>query len=112
MNRFKFTISVIMASCLFLLACATQVSANTSVLTTSTTATPNLQQHMLMQLRSNPNLKLTNLQVHIVDNKAQLAGYAETGFQRALAQKFVESTDGLIGIENKIQVKAQNTQLN
>ena len=63
MNRFKLTVVLISLSCLFLLACATKVSANTSVLTSSTSAQPRLQQYALQKLTSNPNFTISNLQV-------------------------------------------------
>ncbi|KPM85487.1 MULTISPECIES: BON domain-containing protein [Pseudoalteromonas] len=108
MSRFKLTIVITLLSCIFLLACATNVSANTSVLTTSTSAQPRLQQMALKKLTNNPNFKIKHLQVIIDGNTVELKGIAETGFQRALAQKFLEHSHGVTQIRNNLKVNALN----
>lgn len=106
MNRFKLTISLVSLCCVFLLACATQVTAATStIMISSVSPQPTLQQNIINKLRNNPNLNLSQLQVHVDGNKVALYGQAETGFERALAQKFLENTQGVAIIENKMQVK-------
>ncbi|MDQ9093016.1 BON domain-containing protein [Pseudoalteromonas haloplanktis] len=106
MNRFKLTVSLVSLCCVFLLACATQVSAATStIMISSVSPQPTLQQAIIDKLRRNPNLNLTQLQVHIDGNKIALYGQAATGFERALAQKFLENTQGIAIIENKMQVR-------
>ena len=106
MNRFKQTVLLVSLCCIFLLACATQVSAATSTIMVSSASTqPTLQQFAVNKLRTNPNLKISQLQVHVKGNKIALYGIAETGFERALAQKFLENTQGIAIIENKMQVR-------
>ncbi|MAD05426.1 BON domain-containing protein [Pseudoalteromonas shioyasakiensis] len=108
MSRFKLTIALTLLSCLFLLACATTVSANTSVLTTSTSAQPRLQQMALQKLTSNPNFQIENLQVIVDGDTVELKGITETGFQRALAQKFLEHSQGVMQIKNNLKVSKLN----
>ncbi|MEI8644693.1 BON domain-containing protein [Pseudoalteromonas sp. Hal040] len=108
MSRFKLTVVLTSLSCLFLLACATNVSANTSVLTTSTSAQPRLQQMALQKLTSNPNFRIENLQVIVDGDTVELKGIAETGFQRALAQKFLEHSQGVMQIKNNLKVSKLN----
>lgn len=106
MNRFKLTVSLVSLSCVFLLACAMQVSAATStIMVSSVSPQPTLQQTIIHKLRSNPNLNLSQLQVHVHGNKVALYGQVGTGFERALAQKFLENTHGIAVIENKMQVR-------
>ena len=105
MNRFKSTIALVLFCCLFLLACATKVSAATSLAVVSSVATvPNLQQTITNTLRTNPNFVLNNIRVQVKDGEVDLYGTAQTGFQRALAQKFLENMDGVKIIRNKISV--------
>ena len=92
MNRFKLTVVLTSFCCIFFLACATQVSANTSVLTTSIGSTR--QQLALHKLMSNPNFSIENLQV-IVGDTIELYGSTETGFKRALLTKFLEHSQGV-----------------
>lgn len=104
MSRFKLSVIVTLFSCLFLLACATQVSANTHVLTTSTSAQPRLQQVALKKLTNNRNFKIENLQVIVNGDTIELLGSTETGFQRALAQKFLEHSQGVRHVKNNLKV--------
>jgi len=105
MNRFKLTIALVSFCCLFLLACATKVSAATNLAVVSSVATqPNLQQTITNTLRTNPNLALSDIRVQVEDGEVDLYGEAQTGFQRALAQKFLENMDGVKIIRNKISV--------
>ena len=105
MNRFKLTIALVSFCCLFLLACATKVSAATSMAVVSSVATqPNLQQAITNTLRTNPNLALSDIRVQVKNGEVDLYGKAQTGFQRALAQKFLENMDGVKIIRNKISV--------
>ena len=108
MNRFKLTVVLISLSCLFLLACATKVSANTSVLTSSTSAQPRLQQYALQKLTSNPNFTISNLQVIVEGDTVELIGSTKTGFQRALAQKFLEHNRGIRKVKNNLKVSSQD----
>lgn len=106
MDRFKLTVSLVSLCCVFLLACATQVSAATStIMISSVSPQPTLQQTIIDKLRSNPNLNLSQLRVHVDGNKVAIYGLTETGFERALAQKFLENTQGVAIIENKMQVR-------
>ncbi|MEM5547906.1 BON domain-containing protein [Pseudoalteromonas fuliginea] len=105
MNRFKLTIALVSFCCLFLLACATKVSAATNMAVVSSVATqPNLQQAITNTLRTNPNLALSDIHVQVKNGEVDLYGEAQTGFQRALAQKFLENMDGVKIIRNKISV--------
>jgi osmotically-inducible protein OsmY len=65
---------------------------------------PNLQQSITHTLRTNPNLVLTRIRVQVKNGVVDLYGEAQTGFQRALAQKFLENMDGVKVIRNKISV--------
>ena len=104
MNRFKLTMSLV--CCIFSLACTIQVSAATStIMISSVSPQPTLQQTIIHKLRSNPNLNLSQLRVHVDGNKVAIYGLTETGFERALAQKFLENTQGVAIIENKMQVR-------
>ncbi|MCF7517162.1 MULTISPECIES: hypothetical protein [Pseudoalteromonas] len=109
MNRFKLTVVLTSFCCIFLLACATQVSANTSVLTTSTSAQPRLQQLALHKLMSNPNFSIENLQVIVNGDTIELYGSTETGFKRALAQKFLEHSQGVSRVKNNLKVSQSDT---
>ena len=105
MNRFKLTIALVSFCCLFLLACATKVSAATNMAVVSSVATqPNLQQTITNTLRTNPNLALSDIRVQVKNGEVDLYGEAQTGFQRSLAQKFLENMDGVKIIRNKISV--------
>ena len=105
MSRIKFTIGFISFCCLFLLVSAFKVSAATHLAVVSSVATqPNLQQSITHELRTNPNLKLEKLNVHVNDGDVELKGEANNGFERALAQKFLENMDGVKIIRNKISV--------
>lgn len=105
MNRLKLTIALVSFCCLFLLACATKVSAATHLAVVSSVATqPNLQQTITSTLRTNPNFALSNIRVQVKDGEVILHGQAQTGFERALAQKFLENMDGVKTIRNKISV--------
>ncbi|WP_372762034.1 BON domain-containing protein [Pseudoalteromonas sp.] len=106
MNRFKLTISFVSFCCLFLLACATKVSAATNLAVVSSVATQaNLQQAITHTLRTNPNLTLNNIRVQVKNGEVDLFGNAPTGFQRALAQKFLENIEGITVIRNKISIQ-------
>jgi osmotically-inducible protein OsmY len=106
MNRFKLTIALVSFCCLFLLACATKVSAATNLAVISSVATqPNLQQSITHTLRSNPNLTLNDIRVQVKNGEVDLYAKAPTGFQRALAQKFLENIDGVKVIHNKIIIR-------
>jgi osmotically-inducible protein OsmY len=77
----------------------------TSLAVVSSVATvPNLQQTITNTLRTNPNFVLSNIRVQVKDGEVDLYGTAQTGFQRALAQKFLENMDGVKIIRNKISV--------
>ena len=103
MSRTKFTISCISFCCLFLFASAFNVSAATHLAVVSSVAThSNLQQSITHELRTNPNLKLEKLNVHVNDGDVELKGEASNGFERALAQKFLENMDGVKRIKNNI----------
>ncbi|GAA61135.1 hypothetical protein P20652_3009 [Pseudoalteromonas sp. BSi20652] len=65
---------------------------------------PNLQQTITSTLRTNPNFALSNIRVVVKDGEVELYGQAQTGFERALAQKFLENMDGVKIIRNKISV--------
>jgi len=105
MKRFKLTIALVSFCCLFLLACATKVSAATNIAIISSVASqPNLQQSITHTLRTNPNFKLSDIRVQVKNGEVDLYGKAQTGFQRALAQKFLENMDGVKIIRNKISV--------
>jgi len=65
---------------------------------------PNLQQSITHELRTNPNLELENLNVQVENGDVELKGKANNGFERALAQKFLENMDGVKVIRNKISV--------
>ncbi|MDP2636070.1 MAG: BON domain-containing protein [Pseudoalteromonas sp.] len=107
MNRFKLTVSLISFCCIFLLACTTQVmAAPSNIMISSATTQPTLQQLAVNKLSTNPNLHLSQLNVVISKDKIELNGFARTGFERALAQKFLENTQGIKIIENKIKIKA------
>lgn len=96
-------------SCLFLLACATQVSAAASSIAVSSASTqPNLQQAITSTLRSNPNFSLSQIQVIVDGGVIKLYGSAKNGYQRALAQKFIENMPGVKIIENKVHVKTND----
>ena len=105
MSRIKFTIGFISFCCLFLLVSAFKVSAATHLAVVSSVATqPNLQQSITHELRTNPNLELENLNVQVENGDVELNGKANNGFERALAQKFLENMDGVKVIRNKISV--------
>ncbi|MCQ8877469.1 BON domain-containing protein [Pseudoalteromonas shioyasakiensis] len=109
MNRFKLTVSLISLCCVFLLACATQVSAApSSIMVSSASTQPNLQQLAVKKLYNNPNLNLSALNVIVTDNKIKLQGIASNGFERALAQKFLENTQGIEIIENKMKIAGED----
>jgi len=72
----------------------------------SATTQPTLQQLTVIKLSTNPNLHLSQLNLVITKDKIELNGVAQTGFERALAQKFIENTQGIKIIENKIKIKA------
>ncbi|OUS71278.1 BON domain-containing protein [Pseudoalteromonas sp. A601] len=108
MNRFKLTVSLISLSCVFLLACATQVSAApSSIMVSSASTQPTLQQLTVNKLLNNPNLNLSQLNLTVIGNKIELNGIASNGFERALAQKFIENTQGIEIIENKMLVELE-----
>ena len=105
MSRIKFTIGFISFCCLFLLVSAFKVSAATHLAGVSSVATqPNLQQSITHELRTNPNWELENLNVRVNNGDVELKGEAKNGFERALAQKFLENMDGVKIIHNKISV--------
>ncbi|MBQ4832805.1 BON domain-containing protein [Pseudoalteromonas sp. MMG010] len=105
MNRFKLTIALISFCCLFLLACATKVSAATNLAVISSVATqPTLQNSITYVLRNNPNLALSDIRVEVKNGEVNLYGKAKNGFQRALAEKFLENMDGIKVIHNKVSV--------
>jgi osmotically-inducible protein OsmY len=105
MNRFKLTIALVSFCCVFLLACATKVSAATNLAVISSVATqPNLQQTITNTLRTNPNLRLENIRVQVENGEVKLYGKAHNGFQRALAEKFLENMDGVKVIRNQISI--------
>ena len=105
MSRLKLTIALVSFCCLFLLACATKVSATTNMVVVSSLATqPNLQQSITHTLRTNPNLALSDIRVQVKNGEVDLYGKAQTGFERALAQKFLENMDGIKIIRNKIDI--------
>ncbi|MGO3444659.1 MAG: BON domain-containing protein, partial [Pseudoalteromonas distincta] len=62
------------------------------------------QQTITNTLRTNPNLALSDIRVQVKNGEVDLYGEAQTGFQRALAQKFLENIDGVKIIRNKISV--------
>ena len=105
MSRIKFTIGFISFCCLFLLVSAFKVSAATHLAVVSSVATqPNLQQSITHELRTNPNLELEKLNVHVNNGDVELKGEAKNGFERALAQKFLENMDGVKRIKNNIAI--------
>ena len=105
MSRIKFTIGFISFCCLFLLVSAFKVSAATHLAVVSSVATqPNLQQSITHELRTNPNLELENLNVQVENGDVELNGKANNGFERALAQKFLENMDGVKRIKNNIAI--------
>ena len=105
MSRIKFTIGFISFCCLFLLASAFKVSAATHLAVVSSVATqPTLQQSITHELRTNPNLELENLNVQVENGDVELKGKANNGFERALAQKFLENMDGVKRIKNNIAI--------
>lgn len=108
MNRLKLTISVVSLSCLFLLVFATQVNAVPSSIAVSSASTqPNLKQAITNTLRSNPNFSLSNIQVIVDNDVIQLYGSAKNGYQRAIAQKFIENIPGVRIVENKMNITTQ-----
>lgn len=108
MNRFKLTVSLISLCSIFLLTCAMQVTAApSSIMVSSASTQPTLQQLTVNKLRNNPNLNLSQLNLTITGNKIELNGIASNGFERALAQKFIENTQGIEIIENKMLVELE-----
>jgi len=47
---------------------------------------------------------ISDIRVQVKNGEVDLYGEAQTGFQRALAQKFLENMDGVKIIRNKISV--------
>jgi len=89
MNRFKLTIALVSFCCLFLLACATKVSAATNLAVVSSVATqPNLQQTITNTLRTNPNLALSDIRVQVEDGEVDLYGEAQQVFSVHLRKSF------------------------